>query len=67
MGHCSRVCQPEGDACPDGRGNADADAIAGLAVLKGALAMRIIDVAKTDEHDVIRLRDDGVAFILRSA
>lgn len=29
-----------------------------------ALAMHIIDLAKTGEHDVIRLRDDAVGFVL---
>ncbi len=29
-----------------------------------ALAMHIIDVAKTGERDVTRLRDDAVAFVL---
>jgi hypothetical protein len=31
---------------------------------RDALAMRIIDLAKTDERDVSRLRDDAVAFVL---
>ena len=31
-----------------------------------ALAMQIIDVAKTGERDVNRLRDDAVAFVLHA-
>jgi hypothetical protein len=34
---------------------------------KQALAMHIIDLAKTGESDVIRLRDDAVAFVLKAA